>query len=215
MYLNNLIKSFTEFAGSEDYSVAFSKLIDYLLIPFKQHEQVEERRKALILFAEHDKRNLLMPIITEIGELSEGFNDPLGSLYEDVISKGRLSQFFTPPHISDFMAAITVGANAAPGRTVFDPACGSGRVLLSAAKINRHLLLYGADIDLILCKVALVNMLLNSLTGEIAHMNSLTNEFFAGYKTDTILKNGYHVPYYVEFADCNESQIWRQSLIKK
>jgi type I restriction enzyme M protein len=57
-------------------------------------------------------------------------------------------------------------------------------------------------------------MLLNSLTGEIAHMNSLTNEFYAGYKVATVLIDGYHYPYYKEITDREESYIWRQGIIK-
>jgi type I restriction-modification system DNA methylase subunit len=213
MQLNNLISLFTKYADTQDYSTAFSQLLDYMLTPFKWHEH--DRRQALASLLAHKKRELLLPIITEIGQLSEGFADPLGSLYEQLISKGRLGQyFFTPPHVSDFMAALTIGDSAIPGKTVFDPACGSGRMLLSAAKINRHLRLYGADIDLVLCRVTLANMLLNSLTGEIAHMNTLTNEFYIGYKTDTILRAGYHIPYYREFAVREESVIWRQGNIK-
>ncbi len=93
------------------------------------------------------------------------------------------------------------------GQKVLDPACGSGRMLLSAAKRNRHALLYGADLDSNCCKMALTNMLLNSLTGEIANMNSLSNEFFTGYQVQTTLLNGYHMPCYVEFSDLALSYI--------
>ncbi|GAC1315123.1 MAG: hypothetical protein NVSMB24_40450 [Mucilaginibacter sp.] len=58
-----------------------------------------------------------------------------------------------------------------PG-TVYDPACGSRRMLLAAAKSNRHAMFYGADLESTCCKMALINMLFNSLGGEIAHMNS-------------------------------------------
>jgi type I restriction-modification system DNA methylase subunit len=78
--------------------------------------------------------------------------------------------------------------------TILDPACGSGRMLLAAAKINRHNTFFGADLDGTCCKMALINMLLNSLQGEISHMKSLSKEFFRGYKVKTTLINGYHMP---------------------
>jgi hypothetical protein len=81
-------------------------------------------------------------------------------------------------------------------------------MLLAAAKRNRHALFYGADLDVTCCKMALVNMLFNSLTGEIAHMNSLTNEFFKGYQCCTTLVNGFHTPYYVKFSEPELSRIW-------
>jgi type I restriction enzyme M protein len=98
------------------------------------------------------------------------------------------------------------------GQKVLDPACGSGRMLLAAAKRNRFALFYGADLDNTCCKMALVNMLLNSLTGEIAHMNSLSNEFFTGYKVLTTLVNGFNIPFYVEFAEPELSHIWLHPL---
>jgi len=98
------------------------------------------------------------------------------------------------------------------GQRVLDPACGSGRMLLAAAKRNRFALFYGADLDISCCKMALINILLNSLTGEIAHMNSLSNEFFRGYKVQTTLVNGFHIPFYVEFVDAELSYIWLHPL---
>jgi type I restriction enzyme M protein len=55
--------------------------------------------------------------------------------------------------------------------------------------------------------MALINLLFNSLKGEIAHMNSLSNEFFTGYKVCTTLVNGYHIPY-TEFNEPGQSHIW-------
>ena len=56
--------------------------------------------------------------------------------------------------------------------------------------------------------MALLNMLLNSLQGEIAHMNTLSNEFYTGYKVSTTLVEGYHMPYYIEFTNPELSYIW-------
>ena len=75
------------------------------------------------------------------------------------------------------ISEMILDCNLADGQTVIDPTCGSGRMLLAAAKRNRHALFYGADLDVTCCKMTLINMLFNSLTGEITHMNSLSNEF--------------------------------------
>lgn len=60
--------------------------------------------------------------------------------------------------------------------------------------------------------MALINILINSLKGEIAHMNSLSNEFHVGYQVLTTLIDGYHIPYYVEFIEPELSQIWLHPL---
>jgi hypothetical protein len=51
-------------------------------------------------------------------------------------------------------------------------------------------------------------MLFNSLQGEIAHMNTLSNDFYTGYRLSTNLVNGYHFPYYIEFTEPSQSYIW-------
>lgn len=86
-------------------------------------------------------------------------------------------------------------------------------MFLAAAKINRHLLLYDADLDVIYCKMALLNMLLNSLSSEIAHLNSLTNEFYKGFKVETILVGTHCYSYYVEFTNAELSRILLHDLM--
>jgi len=105
------------------------------------------------------------------------------------------------------MTAITIGDKLEDDSTVCDPACGSGRMLLSAAKINRHARFYAADLDITCCKMTLVNMLLNSLQGEVAYMNTLSNDFYKGYKVSTTLVNGYYMPYNTEFTEPELSYI--------
>jgi type I restriction enzyme M protein len=206
--INNLVKLFERCAHRQNYSAAFGDLLDFILIPLKMHDTAEGQQQALATLTEHPKRQQLVPLMTEVGELAEGFCDPLGALYEQLISKGHNGQFFTPDPVAELLAKLTAAGEAQTGERVLDPACGSGRMLLAAAKVNRHRRFYGADIDPLCCKMALVNMLLNSLTGEIAHMDSLSNNFYTGYKAETVLRDGYHYPYYQEFTDPEESYIW-------
>jgi len=145
----------------------------------------------------------------------DGFADPLGEFYMTHISYGRLGQYFTPEHITDMTAMMNIPPDMQPGQKVLDPACGSGRFILSAAKINRSLDFYGADLDSICCKMALVNMLLNSLTGEIAHMDSLSNDFFVGYQVKRVLINGFYYPFFEEFTTPERSNIWLHPQLPK
>jgi hypothetical protein len=64
--------------------------------------------------------------------------------------------------------------------------------------------------------MSLINMMLNSLIGEIAHMNTLSNEFYTGYKCCTTIVGTHHIPYYIEFTDAKQSYIWLHDLkVKK
>jgi len=53
--------------------------------------------------------------------------------------------------------------------------------------------------------MALLTMLFNSLTGEIAHMNSLGNDFYIGYKVNVTLANTHYFPYYIEFTEASQA----------
>ena len=117
----------------------------------------------------------------------------------------------TPEPLCNMMASMVLG-DIQDGKTVCDPACGSGRMLLAAARLNRHARFYGADLDNTCCKLSLLNMMLNSLTGEIAHMNTLSNEFYTGYKCCSTVVGSHHIPYYIEFTDAQQSYIWLQDL---
>lgn len=55
-------------------------------------------------------------------------------------------------------------------------------------------------------------MLLNSMQGEVAHMNAITNEFYRGYRRCTKLVEGFYYPYFVEFTEPEKSYIWLQPL---
>lgn len=210
--IKQLLTAFERYAYGQSLHSAFTQLLDWTLLPFKKYDSAEEQQNALETYRTHTKVNQLASLITLIGNLSEGFSDPLGELFMIAISNGHNGQFFTPEPICDMMATMQISDKLQPGQTVYDCACGSGRMSLAAAKINRHALLYGADSDITCCKMTLVNMLLNSLQGEIAHMNSLSNDFYTGYKVSTILVDARYIPYYTEFNNPEESRIWLRPL---
>lgn len=207
--LKKMVSIFETLSRNKSKWNTFTSILDFSLIPYRFYPTGEELKAAHQQMLSWPNKESIISFLTAMADLQpEGFCDPLGEFYMQHISSGHLGQYFTPEPVTDFMAQITVGDNCQPGQTVLDPACGSGRTLLSAAKINRHMRFYGADLDAICCKMALLNMLMNSLTGEIAHMNSLSNEFFKGYRFQTKLIDDYHYPYFVEFSDPLQSYIW-------
>lgn len=113
--------------------------------------------------------------------------DVLGEFFELHISNGRNGQFFTPEPITDFMNAI-VGTDdeTIESLRVLDPACGSGRMLLSCHKRSkgRHKL-YGIDVDNTCVKMTVINLFLNGcFNAEIMCANALApNDFVISYKT--------------------------------
>ena len=136
-------------------------------------------------------------LVAEMYNGGDGLKDCLGDFFMDHLSFGRNGQFFTPQPLCDMMAIIT--GTTGPGKTVADCACGSGRTLLAAAKICRLNSFYGADIDRTCCLMAVINLCLNGMLGEVAWMDTLGNRFYGGWKID--LYPATPVPYVREITE--------------
>ena len=118
-----------------------------------------------------------------------GGDDILGDAYEFLMRKfaqdsGKSKgQFYTPGEVSRIMAKV-IGIETAQNRimTVYDPACGSGSLLLQAAKIlgkeNVRLGFFGQEINLTTYNLCRINMLLHDIDYDkfdIAHEDTLTH----------------------------------------
>lgn len=92
----------------------------------------------------------LMIMMHEDHTASGGWFDGLGQIYEYLASRqkaSRLGQFFTPEHVCEVIARITMDG-AKPGATMLDPACGSGRMLLAGHALQKdHGLICANDVD--------------------------------------------------------------------
>lgn len=134
----------------------------------------------------HQFPNMLAKLVVEMEERleSDSGNDVLGEYYEENLRQKGSSQFFTPWHICEFMATITMGESEKmedgnPLR-VLDPCCGSGRMLVAGAKVNSpdHEY-YGIDIDLTCVKMTALNLFLNGVFGgEVMNADALAPDDF-------------------------------------
>ena len=109
-------------------------------------------------------------------------DDLLGDAYEYLMrhfatesgkSKG---QFYTPAEVSRIMAqVIGIDRNTQQDQTIYDPACGSGSLLLRATDAApRGLTIYGQEKDNATYALAYMNMILHdNATADIRHGNTL------------------------------------------
>jgi len=113
--------------------------------------------------------------------------DLLGDLFQGAITYGEAGQFLSPMSICRLMAQVTVGdmppEEAATKKSVADPCCGSGRMLLGVAEIHRHWEFIGQDVDLRCVRMTAINLALRNLYGYVIHGNSLANERRLVYRT--------------------------------
>lgn len=110
--------------------------------------------------------------------------DLLGDIYMDLAGRSktsRMGQFFTPPALCTMMATMVIDGET-KDRTVLDCCAGSGRMLLAAHAQAKDLgILYAADVDPICVKMCALNFWLHGVRGEVAHMNSLSLEWYGAY----------------------------------
>ena len=139
------------------------------------------------------KRNeLLVKLLEAVGELQLGNYadnsiDAFGDAYEYLMtmyasSAGKSGgEFFTPQEVSELLAKITVVGKKKVNK-VYDPACGSGSLLLQFAKVlgkeNVTDGFYGQEINITTYNLCRINMFLHDINYEkfdIAHGDTLTD----------------------------------------
>jgi len=111
----------------------------------------------------------------------QGLYDHWGDFYMGNYSNKHTGQFFTPQAICDLMAQITI-IPSNKRQTVADPCCGSARMILAAAKVDRNILAYCADIDLTCVKMAIINLAINSIPGFVCWMDSISLDIYRQYE---------------------------------
>ena len=140
-----------------------------------------------------EKRNQkLVKLLKAIGDLRLGNYydntiDAFGDAYEFLMtmyasSAGKSGgEFFTPQEVSELLACLaTVGKKEV--NKVYDPACGSGSLLLKFAKVlgkdNVRLGFFGQEINLTTYNLCRINMFLHDINYnhfDIAHGDTLTD----------------------------------------
>lgn len=122
-----------------------------------------------------------------LGNYSENTIDTFGDAYEYLMtmyasSAGRSGgEFFTSQEVSELLARIAVAGKTSINKA-YDPACGSGSLLLKVAKVlgkdNLGKGLFGQEINLTIYNLCRINMFLHDMNYEqfdIAHGNTLTD----------------------------------------
>ena len=122
-----------------------------------------------------------------LGEFADNTIDAFGDAYEYLMtmyasSAGKSGgEFFTPQEVSELLARITVVGKTEVNK-VYDPACGSGALLLKFAKVlgkdNVRQGFYGQEVNITTHNLCRINMFLHDINYEkfdIAHGDTLTD----------------------------------------
>ena len=211
--LNKLFMQVTNQGYKHDLHTTYSDWIDMLIAIFSQDTKVLEELQRRYTEAEQELLYAIMqewldilnqyqggkvnPKFTDMQASDDSFiwYDALGAYYEILASMGKrqaFGQFFTPQHVCDMMAHIVVNLEEETDKlpTVSDPCCGSARMLLAAhCRLKGKAICYAEDMDPVCCKMAVLNMFVHGLCGEVVHHNSLDPaSFYAGWHVNPHLR---------------------------
>ena len=123
----------------------------------------------------------------KLGDYKDNSIDAFGDAYEYLMSMyasnaGKSGgEFFTPQEVSELLTRMAVAGKTEVNK-VYDPACGSGSLLLKAAKIlgkdNVRQGFFGQEINLTTYNLCRINMFLHDIDYDkfdIAHEDTLVN----------------------------------------
>lgn len=165
--------------------------IDYNSSNLGEPKEKNARLKQLILDFSDEKLDLRPSHL-------EG-NDIIGDAYEFLISHfasdagKKAGEFYTPSEVSTLIAKLT---KSKPGARICDPTCGSGSLLIKAAKeiANDNFSLYGQEINGSTWALAKMNMFLHKMDNAVIEWgdtirNPKLKEGDSLMKFDTVVAN--------------------------
>lgn len=166
-----------------------------------------------------DKNSRLAAVLKGVGELDFGdFEgneiDLFGDAYEFLISNYAANagksggEFFTPQHVSRLIAQLAMHKQTSVNK-IYDPAAGSGSLLLQAKKhFDAHIIedgFFGQEINHTTYNLARMNMFLHNINYDKFNIqlgNTLTDPHFLGDKPfDAIVSNP---PYSVKWKGSDD-----------
>lgn len=225
--LVDIIKEMEGFAYTHGYAKVFNDFIDWLVFqhqypasdndPLKSSYKESEYKHFLSMYQtlQNEVRNRVS-LWDNAPNTQKTFYDPLGKLYEVIKTNHKsslLGQYFTPTNVVEMMTLMmNIGEGRGRMTTILDSACGSARLLLSAAnhanKKGIPTYVTANDIDPLCTKMAAVNMALNGVVGEALNMNGLDitgDTYRFGYKV---------IPLYTQIPQ-RQRELYRLAIMSK
>jgi type I restriction enzyme M protein len=119
---------------------------------------------------------------------------------------GKYAEYYTPHSIAKIMAEILVGDSVPTNATAYDPAAGSGTLLMNIAhKIGADkCTIYSQDMSQKSSNLLRLNLILNNLSHSIDHIvqgNTITEPKHITQKFDFVVSNP---PFKLDFSDDHE-----------
>ena len=186
-------------------AIAISNAVD-----LTQKNKREERYLQIIRSYKPDLQKKLAEIFAKVYALlasvvyDDGrFNDHLGELFMRCnLGNKNAGQFFTPYHISEFMARALIDETLVKEKTaddgiltINDPCCGGGGMLMAALEVlkslgvnyARNCFMEANDVDLRCVHMTYLQLSLAGVPAIVKHQNTLTRECWSVWYTPAYL----------------------------
>lgn len=164
--------------------------------------------------ARMDRAGILYQVLADFADLdvrpSQVSNESMGYLFEELLRKfsemsnETAGEHYTPREVIDLMVALLLqggthdelAANPKPVRTVYDPAAGTGGMLMgalhgiTAANDGAKVMVYGQELNAETWAIAQSDLMMQDIPPQqMVEGNSLTQDAFASDRFDFILAN--------------------------
>ncbi len=208
-----------KFIDRSSYAVGKSKLISDVfacgalaisnLVDLQQYDKREEEYKRTMNGYQPKERELIAELFGMIFALLSSvtyddgvFGDYLGDLFMKCNQGNKnVGQFFTPYHISHFMAsAMLLKADEEIKSkdiiTIGDPCSGGGGMLMAALDVLKHdyginyaahCFMMAGDLDIRCVHMTYLQLALAGVPAIVCHQNTLTNELWSVWKTPAFI----------------------------
>jgi len=150
---------------------------------------------------ENDKNEVVVIVLSHLAgidfKLEDAKSDLLGDAYEYLIgefaagSGKKGGEFYTPAQVSRLLAQI-VSEDKKRVRSVYDPTCGSGSLLLRMREFTDVANYYGQELNRTTYNLARMNMILHGIHFDhfkILQGNTLTEDMHPDLKAEAIVAN--------------------------
>ena len=150
---------------------------------------------------EKDKNALIVDIFKHLARIDFDIKNPksdiLGDAYEYLIGEfaagagKKGGEFYTPAQVSKILAQI-VTLNRPEIKSIYDPTCGSGSLLIRAREYAKIGHFYGQELNRTTYNLARMNMLLHGIHYDnftIRQGDTLTDDKFPDLKAEAIVAN--------------------------
>ena len=175
-------QAFEDFLHMAVCALSGGRMEEQYLAVVKKHSEGKPGRRGVDSLA-----TLYGQAVAAMEQTRDEMKDVLGDLFQGAITYGEHGQFLTPEHLCRAMARLTIGdiseEESREQKSVCDPACGSGRMLLAVAEMQPHWLFVGQDVDLRCVRLTAINLALRNLYGYVIWGNSFSNERRLVYRT--------------------------------